>query len=227
MNFNKQIIYIILIFFFSLIFINFAQADWCKYKSEIEECISANDAWKSRSIEDFVCIVGSDEEITYQVVLDKFFKDLDDEMDQYIETLEKEKNTYFWIGRKKTFIDGLNDIDDQKKYFYKEYSDICWAKIMEEVISCNKWTKTAIVNAGQYFQETDCIRLVDKKLDIFDEVTFSILMLNKQQIKADEKKTYDQWERTNYNRILDLMMVNLWYIERIWQKWPSKIQNAY
>jgi hypothetical protein len=53
------------------------------------------------------------------------------------------------------------------------------------------------------------------------------LMLNKQQIKADDKKIYDQWQRKNYDKLLDLMMINIWYIERIWQKWPSKIQNAY
>jgi hypothetical protein len=63
---------------------------------------------------------------------------------------------------------------------------------MQEVISCNKETKTSTKNASKYFQETDCMTLVDKKLQIFDEVTFSILMLNKQQIKADDKKIYDQ-----------------------------------
>jgi|GEM_PF-1549894 hypothetical protein len=34
--------------------------------------------------------------------------------------------------------------------------------------------------------------LVEKKLEIFDDVTFAVLMLNKEQIKADDKKIYDQ-----------------------------------
>jgi len=34
--------------------------------------------------------------------------------------------------------------------------------------------------------------LVNKKISIFEDVAFGVLMLNKQQIKADEKKTYDQ-----------------------------------
>ena len=227
MNLNKQIIYIILLFLYGIFSIDFAQAEWCNYKWEIDQCTKANDSWTTRSIEDFVCIVGTPEEISYQVVLDKLFKDLDDEMDIYIEWLEKNKDTYFWLSRKKSFIDGLNDIDFKKKYFYKEYSNICWFTIMQEVLSCNKDKTTSTKNASKYFQESDCMLLVEKKLEIYDKITFSILMLNKQQIKADEKKTYDQWQKGNYTKILDLMMVNLWYIERIRQKCPTKIQNAY
>jgi len=71
------------------------------------------------------------------------------------------------------------------------------------------------------------MKLVEKKLEIFDDLTFSVLMLNKQQIKKDEKKIYDQWQRRNYNILLWLMRINLWYLERVWKKWPSKILNTY
>jgi hypothetical protein len=50
-------------------------------------------------------------------------------------------------------------------------------------------------------------------------------MLNKQQIKTDEKKIYDQLGRKNYNLLLDIMMINLSYLERIWKKWPVKLAN--
>jgi hypothetical protein len=50
-------------------------------------------------------------------------------------------------------------------------------------------------------------------------------MLNKEQIKADDKKIYDQWQRKNYNVLLDIMMINLWYLERIWNKWPMSLAN--
>lgn len=224
---NKIVIYFSLLLIFSLFIANSAYWEWCKYSWQIDQCISANDSGTTRSIEDFVCIVWTPEEISYQVVLDQLFKVLDDEMDKYIQDLEMDKSRYFWKSRQKNFIDWLNEIDLKKKYFYKEYSSICWEKIMQEVISCNKDEYTSNRNAKNYFQESDCMSLVDKKLDIFDEVTFSILMLNKQQIKADDKKIYDQWQRTNYDTLLDIMMVNIWYAERIWQKWPSKIQNAY
>jgi hypothetical protein len=38
---------------------------------------------------------------------------------------------------------------------------------------------------------------------------------------------YDQEIRTKYDKVIDLMMINLWYIERVWRKWPSKTKNAY
>lgn len=224
---KKISIYLISLFFVSLFVSDFAYAQWCKYQWQIDQCVAANDSGTTRSIEDFVCIVGTHEEITYQVVLDSLFKDLDDDMDKYIEDLERAKDRYFWKSRKKNFVDWLNEIDLKKKYFYKEYSKICWAKIIEEVVSCYDDKKTSTRNAKKYFQESDCMLLVNKKLEIFDEITFSILMLNKQQIKADDKKIYDQWQRWNYDKLLDLMMINMGYIERIWQKWPSKIQNAY
>ncbi|MDP2090108.1 MAG: hypothetical protein Q8K30_00795 [Candidatus Gracilibacteria bacterium] len=224
---NKISIYLSFIFLFFIYISEFVYSEGCKYQGQIEQCVSANDNGTTRSIEDFVCIVGTNEEITYQIVLDTLFKNLDDQMDKYIEDLEKEKNRYFGRTRKKTFIDGLNEIDLQKKYFYKEYSSICGATIMEEVVSCYPDKKTSTQNSKKYFQESDCMLLVDKKLEIFDEITFSIMMLNKQQIKADDKKMYDQGQRTNYDNLLDIMMINLGYAERIWQKWPSKIQNAY
>ena len=46
--------------------------------------------------------------------------------------------------------------------------------------------------------------------------------MNKQQVLRDEKKLYEQENRTKYDGLLDIMMVNMWYFERIWQKWPSK-----
>jgi hypothetical protein len=38
---------------------------------------------------------------------------------------------------------------------------------------------------------------------------------------------YDQEIRTKYDKVIDLMMINLWYLERIRKKWPSKTKNAY
>ncbi|MBT6778790.1 hypothetical protein HOA93_03280 [bacterium] len=51
--------------------------------------------------------------------------------------------------------------------------------------------------------------LANQKLEIFDNITYSILLMNKQQVKADDKKKYDQLQRQDYNRVLDLMMVNI------------------
>jgi hypothetical protein len=40
-------------------------------------------------------------------------------------------------------------------------------------------------------------------------------------------KKYVIEERKKYNTLLDIMMVNIWYIERILKKWPAKIKKPY
>jgi hypothetical protein len=53
------------------------------------------------------------------------------------------------------------------------------------------------------------------------------MLLNQDQVASDEKKLYDQEIRTKYDKVLDLMMINIGYIERIRKKWPSKTKNVY
>lgn len=221
MMLKKSLIF--LIFIFSIF--SFDLVYWCEYKSYIDECVSANKSWTTNSIDDFVCRIWSYEEIAYQVVLDWEFKKLDKEMDKYIEDLEKNKNYYFWKERKKSYIDWINDIETKKKYFRKKYIGICWTTIISKVMSCMKDEKVSTENTKDYFKITGCEKLVEKKLEIFNDVAFAVFMLNKKQIKTDEKKTYDQIERKNYDLLLDIMMVNLWYLERIWKKWPVKLAN--
>lgn len=204
-----------------------ASVFWCKHKWKIDQCNQANLKWTEKSIQNFVCITGTNEQVAYQVTLDQEFKKLDEEMDQFVQDLEDNKNTYFWIARKKTYIDGINDIHAKSDYFYNEYNKICWEVLMKEVQSCMQDQVTSISRAKDHFEETDCKALVAKKLQIFGNVTFSIMQQNKQQIKQDEKKIYDQGQRANYNKLLDIMRINLWYIERIWMKTPSLIQNPH
>jgi hypothetical protein len=224
MNKFKFIIWLII---FSLFFSTSVFANWCSYKSQIDQCNTANKNWTTKSIEDFVCITGTNEQVAYQVILDWEFKKLDKQMDKFIEDLEEYKNVYFWRNRQKTYIDWINDIHSKRDYFYKEYKKLCWINIIEQSIACmNDW-RTSIQNAKQFFSNkwTPCEELINKKLEIYDDIAFSVLMFNKQQIKEDDKKTYDQWQRRNYNKLIDIMMINLWYLERIWQKWPSKLAN--
>jgi hypothetical protein len=50
---------------------------------------------------------------------------------------------------------------------------------------------------------------VNVKIAIFREVAYNMLVLNQQQVAKDEKKLYDQDIRTKYDRVIDLMMINL------------------
>ena len=229
-NFLIFIPFILILFFIN---INITFWNSCKYESEINECNAANKPDSSiwpKWIDSFVCIVWSEEDVAYQVVLDHEFKEIDKEMDDYIENLEKNKNLYFWKDKKRTYIDWINDIHKNSTYFYDKYKKVCWNNLIEQVISCMPDWKTSEQNAKKFFGQENslCDILVNRKMEIYDNVAFWVLMLNKEQIKADQKKLYDQWQRNNYDRLLDIMMINLWYIERIWQKTPyflSKIHK--
>lgn len=224
------LIFIIWLLFFSFFNFNLVYWNWvCEYKWQINQCNEANKSWTTKSIEDFVCVTWTNEQVAYQVILDLEFKKIDNEMDEFIEKLEINKNVYFWKDRKRTYIDWINDIHLKNIYFTKKYRNICSITIPKKVSACMVDKKTSILNAKDFFsnQGTSCRILIDIKMKIFDDIAFGVLMLNKEQIKADEKKTYDQLQRRNYDKLLDIMMINIWYLERIWKKWPAKLANPH
>lgn len=228
----KYIIWIICLFITSSIFSNIVYWKSCSYSSQIEKCITEN--WKKATIwpkwiEDFLCIVWTPEKITYQIVLDEEFKKVDKKMDLYIEELEKNKNIYFGVNKQKTYIEWVNDIIQKSKDFSREYNWLCSNTIIEETLSCMKDKTISIQNTKDFISNNwgACTLMIDKKIEIFRDVSFSILMLNKQQVKLDEKKLYDQWQRSNYDNLLDIMNINLSYIERIIKKTVSFISNTY
>ncbi len=229
--FKKTLFLLITMLSFS--FFNNVYWEWetCEYFSQIDRCMSAQENWSQKSIEDFVCINWNRAKVSYQIILDMEFKKIDDKMDLTLTKLEENKNTYFWINADKSYIDWINYIHDKWAEFGKEYSELCSSIILEKAISCSNKDKSnqsvPISEAIKYFDNNwaSCKDLINKKISIFKDVAFWVLMLNKLQIKADEKKTYDQTQRWNYDHLLDIMMINLWYIERIWQKWPSKLAN--
>ena len=86
----RSFIYIFFITLFSTT--NVFSAEVCEFRSEIQECIDSD---APRSITDYVCIEGSAEEKTYQVILDKRFQEIDDQIEEYIYALERSKGKYF------------------------------------------------------------------------------------------------------------------------------------
>ncbi len=243
----KKIFLFIILFFFLSNSSSFASS--CKYIWKINKCNEAikpyltKDNWfiskgsSIRSIEDFVCLQDVPEDRVFQIVLDENFKKIDDEMDKYFDSLSFSKNLYFWKDAKFTYFDWINHIWEKSSYFKNLYISSC-NTIVSESASCienNYYTlpeekpSVSINSAIEYLEGSswDCNKLLNVKMEIFNNVAFNILQLNKAQISKDEKKTYDQKQRNKYNNLADLMMINLSYIERIWMKWPSKIKNAY
>ena len=56
---------------------------------------------------------------------------------------------------------------------------------------------------------TACMNLVKVKLDIYSQVAYSRLGLNKQEVLQDSKQEYFQKERTKYDNLLSMMQTIL------------------
>lgn len=210
-------------------------ADTCSFKSEFEQCREENKNGNPRSIEDFVCLSSnSDVEIMSQIILDKQFKKFDKELDTYLKQLEDNKTKYFGKSASNTFLEAIDEIESKLGVYNddslgKKYYDSCKAgnelSIVAQTVECFWWSVPSEW-VQQYFLESDCKKLALTKLEINKQVAYDILKLNKNQVKKDERKLYVQEQRNRYDKLLELIMVNIWYMERIWKKWPSKTKKA-
>jgi len=225
-----SILFLILILIINTFFLK-KTSHWesCKYNNKIEKCLEANKSWKPRSIKDFICLTSNDKEkIIYQIVLDQEFKIIDQEIEFYLNNLEQQKDKYFWKNAKITY---LWAIDEITRLFYawwvysKKYDKICGIQIIKEVQLCQSW-KININNAISAFGNSTCSELARIKLNIYKKVAFDILMLNKIQVRKDTFKKYTINEIKKYDKLIDVMMINIWYMERILKKWTSKIKNT-
>ncbi|PIE85547.1 hypothetical protein CSA08_01440 [Candidatus Gracilibacteria bacterium] len=206
----------------------------CKYSSEIEQCINANKSGEPLSIEDFVCIQDTNiEKIAYQIVLDKKFSSLDEEIEKYLVDLEKNKDYYFGKSAISNFFEAINDISNKlgkNGYYWEKYKNYCSVgdenaninidSIQVETITCLGGS-VSVLNSKDFFRESNCMGLAELKLKLYKDVAYDILTLNKHYVRQDEKKLFIQKERTKYDEIVELFMINIGYIERIWRKWPS------
>lgn len=225
-------IIILILFLFSF---NFTYAgswdvlDTCEYKWEFEDCMQANKDWDSRSIEDFICISSSNKyEIMPQIILDLEFKKVDKEVEIYLKSLEDNKSEFFGQDAKRSLVEAIDEIESKFSIydddsFWKKYMELCWVWIISKTLDC--FWASPDVDTTPYFNEDSkrsCKWLLLTKLEVFKSVSYDILKLNKQQIDKDEKKKNTQKRRTKYDKLLEIIMVNVWYMERLRKKWPSK-----
>ena len=227
-------------FFITSLYSNTASAT-CSYIGGIQQCFAENfpeggGLWFPESIEDFVCLQSNNkEEIVYQIVLDKNFKEIDDKIEEYLSGLELEKDKYFWENKSESFLNWIQQIYDdfgEKGPYYKEYLDLCdpkkWLEdtILTESIACLDW-EISNLWWKNFFVDSYCMSLAITKLDIYKEVAVDIMKTNKHEIRVDDRKTHTQKQREKYDSVLDLFRINLSYMERIWKKWVSKTKNPH
>ena len=241
----KKILFIFI--FFSIIPIWY----WCKYTSEISQCSSEVEKflpkdwsgfiwiWSSiKWFDDFVCLQAPPEIRIAQIAMDMNFREIDEEVDEYLENLESNKDLFFWNEAQLNYYQWVNYIYDKANEFEEKYKAAC-RKSIEELWECtknmlyddsDKQSSIGVNEAIKYLWDWkwwwwECYKLVEIKTDILSSVSYNILLLNQQSVQKDQQTLYEQETRTKYNKILDIMMINLGYIERIWQKTPSFTKN--
>lgn len=229
---------IIILFFLSFFIFSYSYANECKYTSKIEKCDeeiaklnkNSNDIipWASlRHITDFTCLQDSKEQRAYQIIMEEKFNLVDEQMENYLKILDSSKDLYFSADSELTYMDWLASIWKSTNTFKDSYYNACSSSISELAMCVWDWS-IPVLGTKDFLKwwDWDCYKLADIKVNIFREVAYNVLILNKKAIIQDGKKLYEQELRTRYDNLLDLLMVNIWYAERIRKKWPTKISNV-
>ena len=231
--------------FFVFIFVFWVQnVFWsCEYSAEIKQCYQANENDSTREINEFVCLAkkSNPDYYSYQIILDKRFQEIDEKIETYIQNLEENKSYYFGPDKQESFIDGVNNINNvftDDGEFAKQYKLVC-KNLPSKLLECKQdaslkdvyFGKQDSVNIADTFafnpdESSDCIKLAEQKLDIYKQVSYDMLYLNKSAVSTDSLKLYQQEQRSKYDKLLSKFMINLWYVERIWAKWPAKIKHT-
>jgi hypothetical protein len=154
--------------------------------------------------------------------------------------LSSSKNYYFWKEKKSSFFQGVDIIGLKFGRFWEywqEYNKVCdpsredW--VFLETLACmdavdgEGVTRTTIDRTYTFFEWASCIQLAEKKLSIHELVAYDLMKVNKAAIRRDNRKRFMQNQRGKYENLLNLMRINVWYMERIWKKWPSKTKDAH
>jgi len=201
-----------------------------QYAWKIQECLDNQDS--PRTIEDFICIQWSTEDIIYQVILDQEFKKIDKKIKDYLDRLEENKSYYFGPDKKEDYTKWIDDIEYylwEWWVFEQKYKDLCETKIISEAIDA-EWWETSNIAAKDYLQWTwqndKCKLLYKIKLKNYRDTAYSIMKKNKAKVLTDNHKTFTQKVRKKFDDLLDFIMVNVWYLERIASKWQSKTKHS-
>ena len=164
----------------------------------------------------------------FQDSTDKYFSPIDKQIENYLSNLERSKNHCFWQDKKQNFVQCINDIEKNFDSYTLKYKETC-PKIISDTMQKSDGNYIPSLEAQKFLYSRNndifCARLYEFKIRIYRETAYDILKINKKQILQDENKLFTQNQRDRYSGLLDLIRTNIWYIERIWKKWPSKTQK--
>lgn len=103
-----------------------------KYTGDIDACIKANKEGRAKTIEDYICPVGTlkPQQIAFQVVMSREFKKLDDEVKKDLKKIHEGTNKD--IGQLATNIGDLFDTSKDTAKYPGKYAEVCNTTVMKE-----------------------------------------------------------------------------------------------
>ena len=215
----------------------------CPYLAELKCCFAANSIAQenegepdfekvdlSLEIKEFICPSELDKDkILFQIILDKNFSEIDAEILLELNKLIIDEEKYFKEDGI-TFFQKQDEIRNKFKknwYFWIKYEKAC-ASIPQNFLACKPNTPTDKISSFLENENgyTPCTYLFETKLRIYRNTIMRVLNKNKVKVQLMKKRAFMKELRWKYDKLLEKLLLNLWYIERLIKKWPSKTKNA-
>jgi len=189
----------------------------CEYASKFQECLTANQNGSTRGIEDFVCISSpNNEEILDQIILDVEFKKIDEKVENFLARVKQDKEASALNSNE--VIDEISNNLVPPTGYYNEYKDLCNGWILAKRAEC-MWpipNTVAWLRIDPIDSDSACMNLVRNKLDIYSNVAYDTMKLNKSDVREDRLQEWVVQElRTKYDGLINLMTAILWNIWRL------------
>lgn len=216
---RKTIIYISIILWVSNItfLLHADETMSCEYVWKFNQCKVANQNGASRTIEDFVCISSNkDEDILDQIILDIEFRKIDDEIEGFLDSLDQDKEASATDSN--TVINDIATNLLPEWIYYRQFKSLCNWWLLAKRAECT-WSIPNITAGNRLanpWWESDCMALVENKLNIYSQVAYDIIKINKSDVREDRLQEWVvQKIRTKYDELIDIMTTIIWNIWRL------------
>ena len=211
-------------------------AAWSKYTGEIDACIKANKEGKAKTIEAYVCPVGSlkPQQIAFQTIMSIEFKKLDDEVKKDLKSIHEWANKD--IGQLATNIGDLFDSSKETAKYPSKYAGICNSIVMKETAlyfeekgKSSKTTDgiTTDNDSNNFvFGQEGCRELMKKKLQAYKESAW--LLWEGAVVKSFKKDKHEYMRKLkdHYEKFLNKWTTYIGQLGIIKDKWTSKTKKV-
>jgi len=216
---KKTIIYILVILWISSItfLLHADETMSCEYAWKFDQCKVANQNGSSRTIKDFVCISSNkDEDILDQIILDTEFRKIDDQIENFLARIDQDKEAS--VTDSNTLINDIATNLLPEGIYHRQFKALCNGWLLAKRSECS-WSIPNITAGNRLanpWWESDCMVLVENKLNIYSQVAYDIIKLNKSDVREDRLQEWVVQElRTKYDKLMDLMTTIIWHVWRL------------